>query len=438
MICLKKLAHKNALGPGPQALRSVVKGFGLASPTQPGRCAVKRLSCMVALPFCAVVTVGVLAHSTARAQEKNYGELAGRIVKTSANVKPGEVVVVAGGKHDIALMEDLAIQAAKAGGLVTMFVDSDRFERAVYTEVPEQYLEQPPTFFAEWLKHMNVFIGLPGVEDPKATFGDVPQERFAKANKAGQVITDALNASGVRAVFVGYPSQSDAAVNQLDFATYQEVFWNAVGADYQKISEEGNKLKQMLQGAKSVRVTSPGGTDFTFSVGDRPIFVDAGIMTEEKAKSQYVLSRLVNLPSGTVYLAPIEASANGKVVIPRDRCQFKPLTGESFDFNRGHLENYKAENGAQCFADALAPYSGPKDMFGFFQIGLNPTAKVMENPGDYRPAYAAGLVTIGVGDNQLLGGSNKVQGGGGFTFSIVNPTVTIDGKAVVQDGKLTL
>jgi leucyl aminopeptidase (aminopeptidase T) len=368
----------------------------------------------------------------------NYGELAGRIVKTSANVKAGDVVVVAGGRHNIALMEALAIETAKQGGMVTMFLDSDKYERALYTEVPEQYLEQPPTYFAEWVKHMNVYIGLPGVEDPKAVFGDVPQERFAKANKAGQVVTDVLNASGVRIVNLGYPTQSDAAVNQLDFATYQKAFWDAVGADYQKISQDGNKLKQMLQGAKTVRVTSPSGTDFTFSVGDRPIFVNDGIVTEEKAKSKYVLNRFVFLPAGAIFFAPIETSANGKVVVARDRCQFKPLTGESFTFNQGQLENFKAESGGQCYAEAMAPYTGPKDMFASFQIGLNPAAKVMENPGDYRPGEAAGLVYIGVGDNQLLGGSNKVEGGGGFGFPIVNATVTIDGKTVVQDGKLTL
>jgi hypothetical protein len=37
-----------------------------------------------------------------------------------------------------------------------------------------------------------------------------------------------------------------------------------------------------------------------------------------------------------------------------------------------------------------------------------------------------------------MGGNNKVDGGGGFTFPIVNATVTIDGNTVVRDGKLTL
>jgi leucyl aminopeptidase (aminopeptidase T) len=374
----------------------------------------------------------------AKAQDIDYPKLAARIIKTSASVKPGDVVVIAGGKHDFSLMEALAIAAKKQGGMVTMFMDSDAVERATFKDVPEQYLDLQPTFFADWMKHINVFIGLPNVEDSKAVYADIPPERLARANKASQVISDALNSSGLRFVNVGYPAQGDATLNQLDFATYQKVFWEAVGADYQQISRDGEKLKSILQGAKTVRVTSPSGTDFTFSVGDRPIFVDDGIMTDEKARSQNFVTRAVSLPGGEVFVAPIETSATGKVVVTQDQCDFKPLTQESLEFKQGHVENYKAATGGDCYTKVLAPFDGPKDVFAFFQIGINPAANVMENPGDYRPGYAAGLVTIAVGDNQLLGGNNKVKGGGGFGFPIVNATVTIDGKTVVKDGKLTL
>ena len=90
-----------------------------------------------------------------------------------------------------------------------------------------------------------------------------------------------------------------------------------MGADYQKIPEQGKKLKQMLQGAKTVRVTSPSGTDFTFSVGRRPIFVDDGIMTEERAKSHLALTRFVSLPSGTVPLRRSKLPRTERWLFPR-------------------------------------------------------------------------------------------------------------------------
>jgi aminopeptidase len=381
--------------------------------------------------------LGLLQVSTIAAQDVNFSELARKVVKTSANVKPGDVVVVSGGTHTILLMEELAIQAQMVGGMPNLLLSSAKVTRSLYMDVPDKYLEQPPAYFTEWLKHINVWIGLPDVENPKAVYGDVPEERFAKANKAFQSVLDSLNASGVRVVSIGYPTKEGAAAHEVDYATFQKMHWDAVNADYQKISEKGRRLKSMLRGAKTVKVTTPSGTHFTFSLAGRPIFVDDGISTEERTKSKLFLNRVVSLPSGTVFFAPLETSAQGEVVVPKTLCRFAPMTGVSFEFKNGQLRNLKADAGQACFEQSMAPYSGSKDMFGYFEIGLNPSLKVMEAPGNYHPDGAAGLVWIGVGDNQLLGGGNKVEGQGGFNFPIANATVEIDGKTVVKDGQLT-
>ena len=66
-----------------------------------------------------------------------------------------------GGKHTIELMEAVAIESEKAGGLVQMFLESDRVARAAFTEMPEQYLDQKPTYLADWYKRTTVYIGMP-------------------------------------------------------------------------------------------------------------------------------------------------------------------------------------------------------------------------------------------------------------------------------------
>jgi len=373
-------------------------------------------------------------HLRRRQQAPNLTELARRVVTSSAKIKPGDVVVIDGGKHTVPLMESLAIEAQKAGGMVTMFLESDPVTRSYYVDVPEKYLEQKPTYFAEWLKQIDVYIALPGTEDSKAIYRDVPERRFAKAAQAGQVINDMLNGSKVRSVNIGYPSKQQAEINQLDFAAYEKMHWAAVNADYQQIAEKGEQLKKMLLGAKQVKVTSPSGTDLSFAVGDRPIFVQGGIVSEQASKEKLFVSRMAFLPGGTLTLAPIETSANGKVVVPKNRCRFEPLTDASFELKNGKLDNFQASKGADCFNQTMAPYTGPKDMFAAFSIGLNPALKVIEEGGDYRPESAAGMVYVVIGANDLLGGSNKTQAG--FDFPIVGATVTIDGRVVVKDGQL--
>ena len=183
-----------------------------------------------------------------------------------------------------------------------------------------------------------------------------------------------------------------------------------------------------------MRVTTAAGTDVSFSVGQRPVVVGDGMVTEEEAKAKMFLMRGAALPDGQVTVAPIETSANGKVVIPKSTCNFAPMTNVSFDLKNGKMENFKAATGADCFAKQMAPYVGPKDMFGGFSIGLNPALKVNEDTADFRPDVGAGVVGISIGGNEYAGGSNKTFGGA--YFQITNATVEIDGKVVVKDGKL--
>jgi leucyl aminopeptidase (aminopeptidase T) len=151
-----------------------------------------------------------------------------------------------------------------------------------------------------------------------------------------------LNQAKVRLVSIGYPTREEAERNGLDFATYEKMHWDAVNADYGRIAEQGAKIKKMLQSAKVIKVTSATGTNFSFSPGGRAIIVDDGIVTTEKAKSSMFFERITSLPGGSVFFAPLETSANGKVVVPKTRCNYKPMTGVAFEFKNGKLENFKA------------------------------------------------------------------------------------------------
>jgi hypothetical protein len=154
------------------------------------------------------------------AQGRNFDELAHRIVTTTVNIKPGEAVVISGGKHTVPLMEALAIEAQKAGGLVTMFLGSDKVIRSFNADVPEKYLEQEPRFFAEWLRQVDVWISLPDVSDIKALDAGVPAARLAKIDKANQFLTPLLDSMKVRQVSIIYPTDERARYFGLDGATY--------------------------------------------------------------------------------------------------------------------------------------------------------------------------------------------------------------------------
>src|SRR6266704_2989925 len=110
----------------------------------------------------------LIAAASLAGQARDLDGLAHRIVTTSLVVKPGEVVIINGGKHTIPLMEALAIEAQKAGGMAAILLSSDKVVRSLNVDVPEQFLTQEPRYFAEWLKRADVFITLPTDSDIKA------------------------------------------------------------------------------------------------------------------------------------------------------------------------------------------------------------------------------------------------------------------------------
>src|SRR6059036_3702953 len=138
-----------------------------------------------ALRFALSITPVSVALSTAAAQQGNVDRLAHRIVTTSVAVRPGEVVVITGGKHTIPLMEALAIETQKAGGMAAILLSSDKVVRSLNVDVPEQFLTQEPRYFAEWLKRADVFITLPTASDIKALDAGALATRLAKVNEAG-------------------------------------------------------------------------------------------------------------------------------------------------------------------------------------------------------------------------------------------------------------
>ncbi|HET6576696.1 MAG TPA: aminopeptidase [Gemmatimonadales bacterium] len=364
-------------------------------------------------------------------------EIAHRLVTTTLGVHPGDVVVIDGGPHTVGLMEEIAIEAEKAGGLPNMWLESPRVARALMTEVPDKYLDQKPSYLASWYGHTTVWIGLGAFEDPKAVFADVPEAKLARLNAAGQEVFGMLNASPIRAAFLEYPTTGQAALVGLPVERFRSMQWAAIGADYTQIAATANALKARLATAKEVHITTGAGTDLRFALAGRPIVVNAGIVSQGPAREKLLLNRFVSLPGGAVSLAPKESSVSGTLVVPRDRCKFKPLVSARYTFASGTLTGAKAAEGDVCLQDNLTVYGAPMHRLASLTIGLNPGLQVIEESGvDYRPGAAAGQVTLALGDNQLLGGANAVPGGVSVDLPVTHATVEIDGEKVIEDGKL--
>ena len=202
-----------------------------------------------------------------------------------------------------------------------------------------------------------------------------------------------------------------------------------MAADYRVIDKETRKIAEWITKANDVKVTSPGGTDISFSVKGRNGMVDAGIFTEKGSWG--------NLPSGEAYTTPVEGTANGKLVVePYMYADLKEKM--TLVFKNGNVtgiigggkigDEFRA---LLDFSKKEEPYLSRRNL-AELGIGTNPNAKRPDNLLECEKIR--GTVHLAIGDNFHMGG--KVSTDLHQDFIIPKPTWTLDGKPVMKDGKL--
>ena len=364
--------------------------------------------------------------------QKDYTPMSKEIVENSG-IQPGEVVVVSGGQHFIPLMEAIAIESNLKGAFTTVFLNTDNIERGLVNDVPMQYLSATPTYFGEWVKNIDVWIGLPTLKIMKQFTRERKRTEWQLGVKLTRIYLMVLIIRNVACIGSITLRSKTPRLQKWILSSYKQMVADAMEADYSKISSQAESLKKLLMASKSIKVTTPDGTNLSLSVSGRPVIVSDGVISKGDVSNKLLSGRQASLPDGIVSVTAVESSAAGKVVVARDECRFAPVTNIRFDVVGGKMQNFTAGDGKACFEELFNTNTGAKDMVAGISIGLNPALKPTDN---YRPGTAAGVVYLSFGNNILDGGKNDSSFRWGFP--ILNGTVEIDGKVVVKDGKIML
>lgn len=367
---------------------------------------------------------------------RRFEALAPALVK-SARIQPGQLVAINGGPQMVGAMEALAIEVQKAGGSPVLLLNSPKVIHSYFAEAPEVYLGKTPKAWKDFqATGIDVEFSLPVFENFQQILADVPPERqgkvFAAFTADQSDLTARQNRNRTRRLtFASPPGATDAEQARVNGAAYTRMYYAALDADYTRIAEQGRKIQQALKGARKVRITTPSGTDLTFTVGERPVILDAGMPAP--GASGLLAARTGQLPGGSIRLAPVETSVTGVVKAPRDQCD-EPVTDEVIEVRAGMPVNVRAASDEACVKEAV----GRAGRFGWVQIGLNPALRVTDPDANLASPLldlGAGAVTVNFGTNQELGGSNTTAAGGWFIV-LPQATVEADGKILVRDGAL--
>ncbi|MBV8204038.1 MAG: aminopeptidase, partial [Candidatus Eremiobacteraeota bacterium] len=229
-----------------------------------------------------------------------------------------------------------------------------------------------------------------------------------------------------------YPSKYTAQQYGITLAQLSDLFWNGVNADPAAIQASGESIRSSLGSGAVVHVTAPNGTDVTFRAAQQTVVINNGtISSAARKKGGAALN--VSLPAGDVTFVPTAGSAKGTVVFGPVYVNSTKVTGLTLHLAAGKLSSWTASSGRGAIDGYYKAAGGGKDEFTFADIGTNPNIHFIRGSA-LNASMASGMVSLGVGNNLSIGGTNSALfGAGGY---IPDATVTIGGKTLVSRGRL--
>lgn len=206
----------------------------------------------------------------------------------------------------------------------------------------------------------------------------------------------------------------------------KEIMIRGMNADYKSIAARSIKLKKILEKGELVRVTSPSGTDITFSIKGRTAIASKGLF-HKKGESG-------NLPTGETFLAPVEGTSNGIFVVDGSFAGLGLMKNANIkvEVKGGFATKITGGKPAQRLKAMLDQVGKKAYNIAEFGIGTNDSAKLsgllLEDE------KVMGTIHIALGNNVTMGGTFNVPIH--LDGVIKKPTVYLDNKILMKDGKL--
>lgn len=188
-------------------------------------------------------------------------------------------------------------------------------------------------------------------------------------------------------------------------------------ADYAEIQATCAAIREVLDDAQEITVTSPQGTAITFDVKDRTWRSDTGINHEPGDFS--------NLPAGEVFVSP--RSANGTYVVDGTMRPYGKLDGQLLEFTveDGYVTDI-SDDSIRDEVEAAAAEVG-NAAYNLAELGIGTNLGVTELVGSVLlDEKAAGTVHIAIGDDAGFGGETDAPIH--LDGILTDPTVFVDGE----------
>jgi len=261
---------------------------------------------------------------------------------------------------------------------------------------------------------------------PRKSHAEEPPRSVAEMMKQAEVIIAPTTKSISHTQARKEACQAGARVATLPGIT-AGIMTRGLRADYQRVKARCETLVPYLTQGRKVRVTTPAGTDVTFSIAGRAGLADTGII--------HFPGDFSNLPAGEAYIAPVEGTAEGVIVI--DGCiAHSGILQKSVvcEMRKGFAVRIHGGRAARNLVSLIAPFGKPARNLAEFGIGTNDRTKLSGHM--LEDEKVMGTVHFALGDNHTFGGQVTVPSH--LDGILLEPNILLDGQPLMERGKFKI
>ncbi len=379
---------------------------------------------------CGFIISSLICVAPAVAQPRltmDWPAMAARLV-TQLDPTPGERILLLarpGNFDDILPHLRYALMEAGAVDLGVVDVLEEPFPEAWDAEVLRRGYAAARAAYKEMFRDVDGAIMMPGARAGQPAYSAL-QDWLNE--DVGRTIHFHWTQNGSAFPIPGQPLPGQTAID----AHYQRAL---LETDYEALAAKQREFVQVMRDA-DVRVTSPIGTDISFRIGDRPVNLQDGDASKARTDQGVILiDREIELPAGSIRVAPLEETVNGVVAFPHSQWDGRAVIGLRITFERGRIVGVTADSGLDAVQTELDGVPAQARAFREFALGFNPLLAVPErNPWIPYYGYGDGVVRLSLGDNSELGGA--ITGGYVRWNFFTDTTVRLDDDVWVRAGRL--
>jgi aminopeptidase len=206
----------------------------------------------------------------------------------------------------------------------------------------------------------------------------------------------------------------------------EEMLTRLMTSDLDEVRRRGWAVVAALNSGSEARITCRHGSDLRLGLEGRLGIVDAGELSNRGAFG--------NLPCGEGFIAPLEGTAEGTLVVDGSIAGVGLLdTPTSLTVREGHLTDTTGSDGAALME--LLSVHGP-DGTSVAELGIGTNEEAILTGNILEDEKILGTAHVAFGASAAIGGTVQVPVH--LDCVILEPTIEIDGEAIVSGGELLL